>query len=265
MWIISEIGFFSIVQKPGDERHGTLTIRARSRDDLDRLRARYMPRLGHTVAGEGTDYPYRAIAPREDVQAALAEMAGAIDYPNFKSAVAERHSKSRAGTYAKVWDALYEVQGTPPHRTRAATGKDQAYGLVVATESQVLLREPRGHFGGYVWTFAKGRRDPNETPWDCALREHHEETGVSAEVVATIPGQYEGDVTTTRYFLAKPTEPVGTSGPVELAETQSLRWATWDEAASLLRQTTSEHGRTRDLAVLAAAREMMAERSRTTR
>lgn len=267
MWIITDIGFFSIVQKPSDEGQGTLTIRARSRDDLDQLRARYIPRLGHTVANEGTDYVYRAIARREDVQAALAAMAGAIDYSNFKSAVAERHSNSRAATYGKVWSALYEIQSGMSPWTHRAKGKAEAYGLVVASTTHVLLREPRGHFGGYVWTFAKGlrqgARDSNETPWACALREHLEETGMSADIVATIPGEYEGDTTVTRYFLAAPTSPMGELGPVDLGETKSLRWAEWGEAESLVRQTKSELGRVRDLAVLAAAKELAVDASRT--
>ena len=37
MWLVTPIGFFSIVQKPGDKANGTLTVRARLRSDLAAL------------------------------------------------------------------------------------------------------------------------------------------------------------------------------------------------------------------------------------
>lgn len=46
MWIITPLGFFSIVQKPGDVPTGTLTIRARVRSDLEALKAAVLPGLG---------------------------------------------------------------------------------------------------------------------------------------------------------------------------------------------------------------------------
>ena len=53
-----------------------------------------------------------------------------------------------------------------------------AYGVVIFNaKGQVLLREPSGHFGGYVWTFAKGRPDAGESPAETAVREAFEETG----------------------------------------------------------------------------------------
>ena len=43
MWLMTPSGFFSIVQKPEDEQAGTLTIRARVRGDLERLRETCLP------------------------------------------------------------------------------------------------------------------------------------------------------------------------------------------------------------------------------
>jgi hypothetical protein len=48
MWLITPIGFFSIVRKPDDQRVGTLTVRARERGDLEALRGLYLPGLGST-------------------------------------------------------------------------------------------------------------------------------------------------------------------------------------------------------------------------
>lgn len=35
MWVVTDFGFFSVVQKPGDAEAGTLTVRARVRGDLE--------------------------------------------------------------------------------------------------------------------------------------------------------------------------------------------------------------------------------------
>jgi len=45
MWLFTNFGFFSVVQKPGDS---LLTIRARAAFDLDRLRDEYLPTLSPT-------------------------------------------------------------------------------------------------------------------------------------------------------------------------------------------------------------------------
>jgi len=59
-------------------------------------------------------------------------------------------------------------------------------GVVINSSGQVLLREPAGHYKGDVWTFAKGRPDPGESPEQTALREVLEETGYRAEIAAKI-------------------------------------------------------------------------------
>lgn len=56
MWIVSTLGFFSIVQKPEDKASGTLTVRARVRSDLDALREAVLPALGPIGTSATTDY-----------------------------------------------------------------------------------------------------------------------------------------------------------------------------------------------------------------
>jgi len=132
------------------------------------------------------------------------------------------------------------------------TGKEleDAYGGVVFdTEGRVLLREPSGHYDGFVWTFSKGRPQAGETPGETALRETQEETGVSAEIIKQIPGAFRGGWTVNVYFLMRPS---GSPGKPR-GETRSVRWVTPDNARELIKKTTNPVGRKRDLEVLEAA------------
>jgi 8-oxo-dGTP diphosphatase len=126
----------------------------------------------------------------------------------------------------------------------------KAYGgVVINDQGLVLLREPSNHYDDYVWTFAKGRPDPKESPEETALREVREETGVKARIVGLIPGWFRGGTTENQYFLMVPVEDTKTFEN----ETQSVRWATEMEAEGLISQTTNPEGRERDLKVLKAA------------
>ena len=109
MWLITSIGFFSIVQKPGDSEDGMLTVRARANGDLDALREKYLPTLGKTAPNSGTDYRYRARAPREDITKAMMHIVQDIHYGNFKNEVQKRQGLERAKTYHGVWDVLYGI------------------------------------------------------------------------------------------------------------------------------------------------------------
>ena len=121
MWLMTPLGFFSIVCKPDDVGGGTLTIRARVKSDLEALRRDFLPRLGPIVEGGGTDYRYRAKAPRSEIADAVAGLVRQIDYSNFKNEVAARQGKQRADRYGQVWHALYDLE-----EPRARNGKPQA-------------------------------------------------------------------------------------------------------------------------------------------
>jgi hypothetical protein len=108
MWLVTTFGFFSIVSKPGDAARAVLTVRARSAADLERLRAHYLPELGPMERHTGTDYAFRARAPKEAVSRALAAALNDVDYSNFKGRVAER-DPGRAAIYGRVWDVLGRI------------------------------------------------------------------------------------------------------------------------------------------------------------
>lgn len=255
MWLLTPMGFFSIVEKAGDRTAGTLTVRARVRSDLDALRQHYLPELGDILANRGTDYRYRAQAPRAAIASAMARLAETLHYDNFKNAVAREQGSARAHLYHEVWDVLYRLNSldttAPAKPAKPFMPKASSYGgVLINAEGQVLLREPANHYDNYVWTFAKGKPNKGDRPEDTALREVLEETGYHAEILTALPEAYTGGTGSTGYFLMRP---VGEPGQPD-AETQAIRWVSFDEAADLIGQTTNRVGRARDLRVLADAR-----------
>lgn len=109
MWLVHpELGFFSVVQKPGDTH---LTIRARFEGDLERLRDGPMPDLGRTTVTPSADYRFRAVIGHDEFASGLAKIALLLDYDNFKarSAEVDGHGE-RYNAYQQVWAALYRAQ-----------------------------------------------------------------------------------------------------------------------------------------------------------
>ena len=110
MWIITEIGFFSIVQKPEDKASGMLTVRSRVRSDLEALAKTRLNLATPITEHEVSDYRYHAKALQTDVAHALASLVNSIDYVNFKSHVAQTQGTARAHVYADVWHTLFGLQ-----------------------------------------------------------------------------------------------------------------------------------------------------------
>ncbi len=261
MWLITNFGFFSVVDKSGD---GRLTVRSRTRGDLDRLRAHYLPELGITVAHAGSDYPWRAVVERQPLAEAMASIVADIDYGNFKDEVAKTLGKERAHRYGDVWSALYGMHEDLPEAVDLGAAnlpwpmKEDKYsavaygGVVIDPRGRFLLREVRNHFDNYVWTFAKGRPEKGESPRQTAVREVAEEMGFVPQLLAPIAGEFAGGTTINRYFLmAASIQEVDLNH--QCKETERLIWADAEEAARLIGLTANVTGRQRDLHVLNAA------------
>jgi hypothetical protein len=112
MWLLTPIGFFSIVKKPYDEPgpKGTVTIRARAKEDLQQLGKRYLPSMGPIEEATNADYRFRATAKQTDVGMAVAELALHIDYSNFKNEVYRQQGATREMIYSQVWTTLRQIQ-----------------------------------------------------------------------------------------------------------------------------------------------------------
>lgn len=106
MWIITKIGFFNVVCQDSD---GTLTIKARSREDLERLNS-YVPYTSDDIEESDTaDYRFRVKAKKNGVRSGLARLVDEIDYPKTKPKLSELHPE-RGGIYLNVWEDLGAIQ-----------------------------------------------------------------------------------------------------------------------------------------------------------
>jgi 8-oxo-dGTP pyrophosphatase MutT (NUDIX family) len=261
MWLLTNFGFFSVVQKPGDKSAGLLTIRSRVKGDLENLRKKYLPDMGEIEADAGTDYQYRAKASRESVANAVRQIVMELDYSNLKDSVAAEQGQERSNLYHEVWDVLYKLPQTkrkvaaPSILKSKPQNKRLSYGGVLFDESgRVLLRKPKHEFDGYAWTFAKGHIIEGKTPEETALREVLEETGYNAQIIGKVDGLFEGGTTIAEYFVMAP---VGEQQPFDPAETAEIRWVPMKEAIPLIKMTRNSVGRKRDLAVLDAAQKIL--------
>ena len=136
----------------------------------------------------------------------------------------------------------------------------KAYGgVVIDSLGRVLLREPTDHYKGHVWTFAKGKSMPGESPEATALREVYEETGILGAILGKIPGVFEGSTTSNEYFLMSPLQDTGQFD----GETQRVVWVGKDEARELILLTSRSGRRRRDLRVLKLAFGMFGELRQT--
>ena len=133
-----------------------------------------------------------------------------------------------------------------------SSGSSLAYGgIIINSDGEMLFREPKGHYDGYVLTYAKGRPNEGEDPEDAAIREVFEETGVRAKIVGEIPGYFKGGTTDNKFYIMEVEED---TGEFDSAETEAVHWKNEEDAESIINSlTTNELGRKRDLDILDAA------------
>ena len=108
MWIFTPQGFYSVVDT--HDRVGQLCVRSRDAADLDNLRDVYLPELGETIVGAGTDYPFRAYVDRGALANAMWQIAMDVNYDNFKNEVARVQGYDRAHVYSGVWHQMLKLE-----------------------------------------------------------------------------------------------------------------------------------------------------------
>lgn len=106
MWLMTTEGFFSAVADRDDDDF--VLVRSRARVDSDRLAAAVDG--AEVLETPHADYRWRVRIRRASWRSYVAAQALAIDYDNFKNAVAKRQGVERAHVYGEVWGALLQLQ-----------------------------------------------------------------------------------------------------------------------------------------------------------
>ena len=109
MWLFTQSGFYSIVQKQPDEFH----IRSRRQGDLENLK-RLAAIEADIIVTRDADYRYRLIVTRSQAVSAVTALAEDLDYGNFKGKVsATPDQQSKLGVYHKIWSVMHGSQEEP--------------------------------------------------------------------------------------------------------------------------------------------------------
>lgn len=108
MWIASKHGFISIVAHR--ENPELYIFRAREKDDLSSLFD------AHRIqATPEADYAYRVFVPQTQALAVMEALMKGVDYPNFKSSIAQNPSQNhKLDAYHKIWGIMYQFQTQDP-------------------------------------------------------------------------------------------------------------------------------------------------------
>jgi len=106
MWLATQHGFYSIVQKAPDEFH----VRARVRSDLENL-LRLVGAATPVYEWPAADYRYRVIVGRRQLIEIMAALALSLDYPNFKQQIASLPSqRPKLDAFHEVWAIMAGLQ-----------------------------------------------------------------------------------------------------------------------------------------------------------
>jgi hypothetical protein len=106
MWLATQHGFYSIVQKEDD----LFFIRARVRQDLVNLLE--LAHLDIEIQEWATaDYRFRLFVDFDTLLEVMVQLTARLDYPNFKGRVYEREDQAdKLGPYHRVWETMSALQ-----------------------------------------------------------------------------------------------------------------------------------------------------------
>lgn len=103
MWIFTQNGFISAVQKRGEDK---LTVRARDRQSLQPLADMANVQIASTPYA---DYQFRVVVTHEDFSAYLDAEVMTLDYDNFKNRIWATRGDCFHDACSDVWVAMLQV------------------------------------------------------------------------------------------------------------------------------------------------------------
>jgi len=113
MWIFNTDGFFSVVQKPTQQKSKAVfksgqevTVRSRHRKELQNLIKRLGVKRGAIIKeNAGTDYEFRIVLTKKLFEKYLTETVNDLNYSNFKHEISLKN-KERGDKLLDVWMVL---------------------------------------------------------------------------------------------------------------------------------------------------------------
>jgi hypothetical protein len=103
MWIFTTSGFVSAVRNPNDR---TIIVRSRDHASLVQISKQSGVKISQTPLA---DYPYRIEIGHDQFVSWISQIAGEIDYFNFKNEVATTRGKRFASALTKVWSTMHDA------------------------------------------------------------------------------------------------------------------------------------------------------------
>ena len=140
-----------------------------------------------------------------------------IENPTTKSSEDTWHDSTKTATFTPNSITPNDINGTrikaasaPDHESiteidepKLTANKKVSTGIImIEPDNRVWIHEPTNHFGGYEHAFPKGKLEPGLSMQQNAVKETHEETGLHAQITGHL-GDYDGDTSTTRYYIGK--------------------------------------------------------------
>jgi hypothetical protein len=122
-WLMTTMGFFSVAAKG---KPGEYQIRARQRGDLENLIRAADLRGQKIISTDNSDYAFRIVVLRDELDRAFEAVENSITYDNVKSAVGRTPGQEQhASLYHSVWSILGKLQAGGPYGQRTGGRQPQ--------------------------------------------------------------------------------------------------------------------------------------------
>lgn len=109
MWLVTQHGFYNVIQYPEDKERDWLTFKARRREDLEFLEKEFDGISNPIEESVDADYRFRLKVPRQTAEFIVEYFVQAIDYPMFKERIYDVQP-DRHAAYLTVWATLLGLQ-----------------------------------------------------------------------------------------------------------------------------------------------------------
>jgi len=174
-------------------------------------------------------------------------------YQMFSNMTNEEREFVRSSTFEQIWKKVWGSSYTRNYKNEYEISKTKFNELRLSGLLEKILSTTTTRWATPEWGFPKGRRNPRETDFECAVREFVEETGIKQDDFSVVTNMepicetFYGDNHVHychKYYIAfcgPNVEPViERECPHQEREIGDIRWMSVNEAISLIRDENVE-------------------------